>query len=191
MRTPVIVALLCCAAAPAAAVPVLSVQPASTNVAVGDTFSVDVVVTDAADLFAYQFDVGFDPTRLTANSVTEGPLLGTGGATFFIPGAIDMAAGLVTATANTLLAAVPGVPGSGVLATINFTATASGLSAISLFNAMLLESSLSAIPGLVTQTGSVSATTGGAVPEPSTLLLMLAGLAAAGRLRRHLNARPS
>ena len=73
------------------------VAPA-TSPSVGQTFDVDVNVTGASDLYAYQMDLTFDPTVLSALSVTEGPFLPGGGTTFFIPGTIDNVGGSVTAT---------------------------------------------------------------------------------------------
>ena len=45
----------------------------------------------------------------------EGPFLPSGGATFFIAGAIDKVNGTVTATADSLIAAPAGVSGDGTL----------------------------------------------------------------------------
>src|SRR5690349_16751681 len=78
---------------------VVSIQPPATNQASGDTFTVDVNVSGVADLYAFQFDLTFDPTLLFAVLVTEGGFLPGGGTTFFIPGTIDNVGGDITATA--------------------------------------------------------------------------------------------
>jgi general secretion pathway protein D len=85
---------------------------APSSVAVGDIFTVNADIASITDLYAFQFDLSFDPAVLAATSSTEGPFLPSGGATFFIPGAIDNLNGMVTATVDTLIAA-SGHLGSG------------------------------------------------------------------------------
>lgn len=149
--------------------PIVAVQPANQSVVAGALLSVNVVISGATDLYAYQFDVGFDPTILTAIQVSEGPFLSTGGATFFVPPVIDNSSGQISGTADSLLTAISGVNGSGVLATIQFRALAQGTSVVNSFNGVFLDSSLSGID-VTTQGGSVSVT-GVASPEPATVLL--------------------
>lgn len=161
---------------PAAAAPILVIEPATKNVVAGDTFSLDISISDVVDLYAFEFDLGFDPTVFGATSITEGAFLSTAGATFFIPGAIDNAAGNISFTANTLIGALPGVSGDGVLATVLFSAVGAGTSPVNLFGVTLLDSSLSGI-ATTTQGGSVVAIQG-VVPEPSVLLLLGTSLAA-------------
>src|SRR5262245_16798181 len=65
-RCLVIASLAIALASAASAAPVLSFAPASTSVTVGDVLSMELVITDVADLFAYQFDISFDPAVLRA-----------------------------------------------------------------------------------------------------------------------------
>ena len=109
--------LLACSAVCWAA-PVVSLSPNPASVILGTAFTLDVSVTGVSDLYAFQFDLGFDPSVLAATGISEGAFLGTGGATFFIPGGIDNGAGSISSTANTLLTAIGGVSGGGVLARI-------------------------------------------------------------------------
>jgi Cohesin domain len=160
-------------ALPAGALPILSINPSDPNVDTGDTFSVEVVISDAEDLFAFQLDLGFNPDPLSALTVEEGAFLGSGGPTFFVPGGIDNAGGFVGNTANTLLGAVGGVSGDGVLAIFTFRAVGAGVSPITLFNATLLDSSLSSTPFTV-QNGLVRVTA--VADESSTLPLLVVGL---------------
>lgn len=155
----------------ASAAPILSFDPANTVVAPSDMFSVDVTISDAVDLFAFQFDVNFDASILAANNGAEGPFLATGGSTFFIPGVIDNAAGTITFNSNTLIGAVLGVNGNGILATLDFTAIGAGTTPLTLSNELLLDSQLNLIQNVTTTSGSVTA-----VPEPSTALLLLSAL---------------
>ena len=72
------------------------VDPTSFNISPGQKFSLDVDVSNITDLYAFQFDLGFDPGLLSALSVTEGTFLPSGGSTFFLPGTIDNVGGTVT-----------------------------------------------------------------------------------------------
>lgn len=165
------------------------IQPPATVVAPGQSFSLGIAVSGVTDLFAYQFDIGFDPGVLAATGITEGSFLPTGGPTLFLPGTIDNIAGTITFTAGLLLGPVPGVNGSGTLATIDFEALALGTSAIGLSGGILLDSTLAEI-GFASQGGSVTVAPRGVIPEPSTAWLFGAGLIALGASGR-IQRRPS
>ncbi len=92
-RGGLVLVILWAASVTALASPVFSVQPLSAPVLQGASFYLDVNVADVTDLYAFQFDLGFDPTILSAVAVAEGPFLSSGGSTFFLPGIIDNAAG--------------------------------------------------------------------------------------------------
>ena len=159
---------------------VIVLVPASSPT-IGSAFSIDVSVTGIADLYAFQFDLSFDPTLLSAVSVTEGDFLASGGTTVFIPGAIDNVGGTVNANADALIGAITGVTGGGILAEFDFTALAAGTSPLSFANVILLNSSLSDITANTAfDNGSVtiSAPVSSAVPEPSTLSLALCAMVA-------------
>jgi hypothetical protein len=162
-----ILALLCCAAAEGATI---LLQPSASTVSSGQVFSLEIRVSEVDDLFAFQFDLGYSQTVLEALSVAEGTFLSAGGSTLFIPGAIDNSSGLIAFTANTLLGEVPGVTGSGVVATVSFKAIGAGTSPINLFNVTLLDSSLSGTAPTI-QNATVSAG-GSVIPEPGGLQLM-------------------
>ncbi len=74
-------------------------------------------MTDVSDLYAFQFDLAFDPTILELQSISEGTFLPGAGSTNFFPGTIDNTGGTATATADSLVGAIPGASGSGTLAT--------------------------------------------------------------------------
>jgi hypothetical protein len=157
---------------PVSAVPILSIEPLSKVVQPGQSFSLDVRISDITDLFTLQFDLTFTPGVLSALSIAEGPFLPSGGATFFISGIIDNVGGTIATTGDSLIGAIAGVNGSGTLATISFQALALGTSPITLSNVMLLDSNLGDITARLTD-GTVNIT---AIPEPSTFFLIAIGL---------------
>lgn len=172
---------LACLAAPAAAA-TLSFEPASTSVTVGTPFAMNLVVADAVDLYAFQFDVVFDPAVLSVTAVNAGGFLAAaGGGADFVPGSIDNGWGSVSFTAGTLLGPGPGVAGSGVLASLLLQPQAVGMGQVSLANVVLLDSSLGEI-GTTVAAGTVNVL---AVPEPEPMAMLAAGLAVlAWRLRQ-------
>ncbi len=145
----------------------ISVQPSTLDVTEGETFSLDIDIANVADLYAFQFDLGFDPTILAAESVTEGSFLPSGGSTIFFPGTIDNMGGTIAFNADTLVGAIPGVSGGGTLASVEFEALATGTSVISLNDVELLDSNFNLIDYSAAN-GSVLVTT----PEPSSLALL-------------------
>jgi general secretion pathway protein D len=136
-------------------------------------FTVDVVVSDVVDLFAFQFDVEFDPAIVAATGITEGPFLAGGGPALFIPAAIDNIGGSIDGTVSTLLGVV-GVSGTGVLASVQFISLAVGVSPISLSGVTLFDLALAPIDA-TTVAGAVDVTLPPTVPEPSTWVLLGAG----------------
>ncbi len=163
---------------PAGAIPSVRVQPSLSTPVVGSAFDVFVEISSVTDLYAYQFEINFDPAVLAVQSVSEGPFLMGGGSTFFIPGEIDNLAGEIGRTGNMLLTDHGGVNGGGILAIVQFQALAGGVSPIDLSQVVLLDSSLADI-SFVVEGVSIDA-----VPEGHTLmffgssLIILLGLRA-------------
>lgn len=141
----------------------------------GTSFTLQVSAVDVTDLYAFQFDVRFDPALFSASGATEGPFLASGGSTFFDGGMIDSANGIISFVFNTLIGAGPGVDGSGVLASFDFDVEGLPIAtgAFQLINVLALDASLNEIVVDV-QGHSVS------IPEPAALSLSLAALAALG-----------
>ena len=101
-------------------------DPASQTVsAVGDSFEINVSIADVSNLYGYQFKLYYDSTILNGTGQpTEGSFLSSGGGQtfFYIANFSDdynSTDGVVWIT-DTLTGSVPGVSGSGVLATIEF-----------------------------------------------------------------------
>ncbi|MBN8509811.1 MAG: PEP-CTERM sorting domain-containing protein [Burkholderiales bacterium] len=136
---------------PASAAP--TITAGSATVGVGDTFTIQVSITGAEGLSTWQFDLGFDPLILQANSVSQGgqPLLSEG---FLLNGLIDDLAGSNPSDMD-------------VLAEIEFTALAAGTSALALSD-VLFDGSL-----MKTTIFDGTVTVNGQVPEPGTLALVV------------------
>jgi hypothetical protein len=164
-------------------VAVVSIDPPSSSVNVGDNFALDVNISNVTDLYGFQFDLSLAPGVLSAVSITEGSFLAGGGATFFIPGTIDNTAGAIAFTANTLLGPGPGVGDSGTLAVLTVNGLSPGTSNIDLSNVILLDSNLNPI-SFDLQAGSITVAPVVATPEPSSLALLFAAAGILIFLRR-------
>ena len=171
-------------AAPALAADVSIValpDPAQT----GNAVDLQVLISGVADLYGYNFSLSFDASLLQVSSVTEGAFLATGGTTFFDGGTIDNSAGTISFAFDTLVGAVPGVSGSGTLVTIHMNAIGTGTSALNFVPADTTFVDSAAIPNVIAvQTIDRTLTVAAVVPEPSTYLLLAAGLAGIGAWRR-------
>jgi hypothetical protein len=115
----------------------LSVQPTNSfGINLGDTFSVNITVSNVTDLDGWQFNLYYQSTILNATNYSEGPFLKTGGSTTFFSTVnftdhYNATYGVVTL--NDLRMSIPtGVNGSGTVATINFTVIGSGSSVLHL-----------------------------------------------------------
>lgn len=155
-------------------VPIVSIDPSISSPGIGTTFELSVSISSVEDLYAYQFDIDFDPSILLVASVGEGAFLPGAGTTFFDSGTIDNVTGKVSFTIDTLLGAIPGLSGSGTLAVLEFQAAAEGVSVVSLSNVMLLDSGFTQIT-FATRSASISPSAS-PVPEPSAMILLALGL---------------
>jgi hypothetical protein len=111
------------------------VDPAQvTGLQIGDSFSIDVTVTEVTDLAGWEFQLFYNPQVLNATGATEGPFLKNVQSTFFlIPGMDDnynSTHGRVYVACTTL--PVVGVSGSGVLASVSFKIVGAGQSVLAL-----------------------------------------------------------
>ena len=171
-------------------VPLLTAQAVisagSTDVLVGQVFTLPVSIADASDLYAFQFDLAFDPTILQLLSISEGSFLPAAGSTIFIPGDIDNIGGTATSNADTLVGDIPGATGSGDLVDFTFQAIDTGASSLALSNGILFDSAFNDIP-FTTVDGSVTVAAS-PVPEPVGLswigCLAVTGMLLAKRWRR-------
>ncbi len=147
---------------------------ASRTVTLGTPFTVDIVVSDVTDLIGFTIDLGFDASVLTATGGSIGTFLG-GGLLLFPP---DLTPPDVNLVGGTFIGV--GTTGSGVLASINFTAVGPGVNSPLDFNLVQLTDSLGGkildfpvIPGSEDSVSNGSITV---VPIPGAALLFGTGL---------------
>ncbi len=107
---------------------IIQLAPSTLTVGQGTTFSINVTITNVANLATWQFGIYYLNTILTCTSVVEGPFLKQFNSTIFestINNAYNATYGLVVA-GSALYGSAPGVNGSGTLATITFQAETAG-----------------------------------------------------------------
>jgi general secretion pathway protein D len=166
------------------------VSAVSPTVGTGVSFDIPVSVSQVSDLYAYEFDLSFDPAILELLSISEGPFLPGAGATFFLPGTIDNTAGTATFTADSLVGPVSGASvanGNGELAVFTFESLSEGTSALKLSNVTLLDSGLNDIAFGTTDGQAI--VSGEGVPEPSPLPVLAVILACTIPVARKLRKR--
>jgi general secretion pathway protein D len=162
--------------------PTVRIDPAQSVVDVGETFTVTVMIDDANDLGAFQFDMLYITTTVTVDSVSLGDFLGSTGRTVIPVGPIiDNQAGRVAFGAATIGSA-SGPNGTGALAHITLTAQGVGNSPLDLERVQVLDTEASQqIPivedGVVVAGGAPTPTftptptttpTGTATPTPTS-----------------------
>lgn len=185
-RCGAILALSAVAAVPSHAA-FLSFSGLPASFSVGQQIQIGIDVEDAIDLWAFELDFGFSSASLEVVSVEEGGFLNQGDPashpTFFLSGNIDNSAGTVSLIANTLEGTVPGVSGSGRLATLTLLATTSGQGQVNTFNESFLDFDFndvlieSARGAILVEDNQVDPPIG-TVPEPGTLALSGLGVLA-------------
>jgi hypothetical protein len=133
----------------------LNVDPQTTESAVGQDFAINISVSSVVDLYGWQLQLSWNKTILPPDKVnaTEGPFLKSGGnSTFFYPRIYENGSLLLD---GNRVGNVPGVNGSGVLATIRFHVASSGECDLHLYGTILLSSSEKSIAHTV-QSGKFS-----------------------------------
>lgn len=175
----------------AAAVPI-RFEPGATTVAAGDSFLVDVVISDLGGeiVSTYDLDVLYDASILAASDVIFTPLLGNpelfevfNDLDLSVPGTADFAQLSLLPDADLLALQAAG---TFTLATIAFDAVAPGTSTLEFFLDPVndFKGLDAAILPITTTPGTVTVEAAVAVSEPSTLWLMLIPLAVMALARR-------
>lgn len=115
---------------------ILYVDPPIITAKVGQSFTVNVSISDVVNLCGWEFELTWDPAVLNVTNIVEGPFLKLGGATIFLlPFGIDNVAG--RALVACALLAIRGVNGNGTLVTVEFYVKSHGESALNLHDTKL------------------------------------------------------
>ena len=96
----------------------------------GQPFTVNLVMKNAADLFSAPLQIKYDPKMLKLNDVTQGNLMGSDGQQATFTKNIQNDTGEADITLNRL-PGTGGVTGSGILATLSFTTLGRGAATVS------------------------------------------------------------
>lgn len=125
---------------------ILSLPAPQGAIHAGDTFNISLMIDTLPQTRGIQFGLNFDPTVLRLNSVSEGAFYSSwaaanGAMTFYIPGSINNDTGVLNVMAISILGGNGGPTGSGVVATLNFTALADGVSALTPTSVQVSDSS--------------------------------------------------
>lgn len=167
--------------------PDVSVDPTSQSVSA--PFSIDINITNANNLYGWEFKLNYTTSFITATSVAVGPFLNNTAGTANTYGNVIELNDTYTATigrvwvTQTMTGHRCGATGNGVLATIYFSADANGVATLDLHDVYLVGYNCTGDRSVYTITlgtvndGSVTVT--GAVPEFSLGLAMEIGLAVA------------
>ena len=116
----------------------LIIDPQTIQAAKGQNFTIKINVSNVVDLYGWRFKLGWNRTILEVVEITEDSFLRNRGETFFISKA-NNTAGYIQVDC-TLLGNLPGVNGSGTLATIRFFVKNTGSCDLSPNDTMLINS---------------------------------------------------
>jgi len=114
------------------------VDPSTTTAEVSQEFSVNISISNVTDLYGWEFRLRWNSTLLDALNVTEGDFLKAYNDTLFVIN-MNNTAGYVRA-ACTLIGSIPGVNGSGTLATVKFYVETLGECVLDLYDTKLVSS---------------------------------------------------
>ena len=122
----------------------------------GDSFTLDVVITNVSNLGAVEFDLVYDPTVMWITSVQVGDFLGSTGRTVVPLGPeIDNDAGVTTFAAFTF-GNPAGPDGEGTLTTITCDARGASTTVVALENVQIADMQGAALAPSATLNGSVT-----------------------------------
>lgn len=124
----------------------IEINPVSSIVSPGQTFSIDIMIHPSEAIAGAQFDLSYNNDYLSVNNVTEGTLF-EGYSTYFNPGTINNTLGRVTGVFNVIITQDASVSQAGSLARMHFTAKMNhGISYLNVSNVVIGDRDGFAIP---------------------------------------------
>jgi hypothetical protein len=124
----------------------LYIDPQTIKRAVGQDFTINISISNVADLYGWQLQLSWNKTILDVVNVTEGTFLKSHGQTFFSQKINDT--GSLLSVCNRW-GNVSGINGSGVLAAVQFHVKGSGECDLNLYETILVSSSEKSITHIV------------------------------------------
>ncbi len=115
------------------------VNPQTATAAIGDTFTINITVSNVSNLYSWSAGIDFNASVLECLSFEEGPFLEQGGDTVSVSGTIDNENGTIYPPYGYSLTESGGVNGTGVLASVTFKVIGLGDSYINLTNVDLIK----------------------------------------------------
>ncbi|MBS7620888.1 hypothetical protein KEJ32_02025 [Candidatus Bathyarchaeota archaeon] len=122
------------------------ISPQTVRGAIGQHITINISISNVADLYGWQVKLEWNPQVLNFNSVTEGSFLKNHGQTFFSQKFSETGSLVLDCT---LIGDVQGISGSGTLATVEFYVKEEGTSQLRLSETFLVDSSENLIPHTV------------------------------------------
>jgi len=119
--------------------PSVYVNPQTIRGTSGQDFTINIGISNVADLYGWGFKLRWNTTILEVVNVTEGNFLKQGGETLQARWRINNTQGYIVADC-TLLGNVSGVSGDGILATINLHVKGEGECILDLYDTVLISS---------------------------------------------------
>jgi uncharacterized membrane protein len=145
----------------------LSIEPASNEVILGEEFTVNVVISDVQDLGALEYTLEYIPSVVQATNVQLGDFPASTGRTVVGVGPIiDNGTGTLDHGFFSL-GIDPGPDGTGIIASITFTTTGEGSSALDLTAAQTTDTGANVLTPTILIDGSVNVVVLGAGVELS------------------------
>ena len=110
---------------------IIAIEPAEVlDVSAGETFKVNLTVTNVANLYGWQVNITFNPGILNVASTDEGPFLKQVNETVVMKRVSNDGGFLLLSASFTVPFPTQGATGSGLLATVTFTVTGQGASSL-------------------------------------------------------------
>jgi hypothetical protein len=144
----------------------VSISPQFITASVGQSFSINIDISNVTDLYGWEFKLGWNASLLEETNTVEGSFLKAGGHTFF---SYNGSTGEDVVVDCALVGLIPGVSGDGTLATVTFYAKGAGECSLHLYYVTLLNSfelpiDCTTVDGFGKFTSSIDCGSGGKMP---------------------------